>query len=344
MWTRLESQSQGACGVSRERGVGLRPGATALSLLSTPLNIHVLRALEDEELSLADLNKAVGHPPATTMRAYLKALTDFGAVERRQEVDFPGSVSYALTEAGRRLLATAAVLQHWLTAAPDGPAALGSPAAKSAIKALVDGWDATIVRVLATRPFALTELARLIPSISYPTLERRIAAMRRVGLLEAERNGNGSRGTPYKATRWLRQAAAPLTAAIAWERRWAPAQTSMIGRIDVEASFLLAVPLLELPEGLSGCCRLAVEMRTESKLGYAGVMVTVKAGSLVSCSASLKGEPDAWATGTALDWFGWVNGHVDHQLELGGDTALARTVTEALREVLLPVAYVRVSQ
>jgi DNA-binding HxlR family transcriptional regulator len=308
-----------------------------------PLNLHVLRALEDQDLPLSDLNRAVGHPPATTMRAYLKGLTDLEVVERRQEADFPGSVSYTLTETGHKLLAAAAVLQHWLESAPDGPIALGSPAAKSAIKTLVDGWNATIVRVLATRPFALTELARLIPSISYPTLERRIAAMRRVGLLEAQRNGSGSRGTPYKATRWLRQAAAPLTAAAAWERRWAPAQTSPIGRIDVEASFLLAIPLLGLPEELSGCCRLAVEIRTESKLEYAGVMVTVEAGRLVSCAARLKGEPDAWATGTALDWFTWVNGHAGHQLELGGDTSLARSITEALREVLLPVEHVQVS-
>lgn len=321
----------------------MRPGATALSVLSTPLNLHVLKALEDQDLPLADLNRAVGHPPATTMRAYLKALTDLGVVDRRQEPDFPGSVSYTLTEAGHKLLATAAVLQHWLDSAPDGPIVLGSPAAKSAIKTLADGWNATIVRVLATRPFALTELARLIPSISYPTLERRIAAMRRVGQLEAQRNGNGSRGTPYRATRWLRQAAAPLTAAVAWERRWAPAQTSAIGRIDVEASFLLAIPLLELREELSGCCRLAVEMRAESKLEYAGVMVTVDAGRIVSCTARLKGEPDAWASGTALDWFGWVNGHMGHQLELCGDTALVRTVAEALREVLLPVAHVQVS-
>ncbi len=294
-------------------------------------------------MPLADLNRAVGHPPATTMRAYLKALTDLGIVERRQEVDFPGSVSYALTEVGHKLLAAATVLQYWLDSAPDGPIALGSPAAKSAIKTLVEGWNATIVRVLATRPFALTELARLIPSISYPTLERRIAAMRRVGLLEAQRSGTGSRGTPYKATRWLRQAAAPVMAAVAWERCWAPAQTSAIGRIDVEASFLLPIPLLELQEELSGCCRLAVEMRAESKLEYAGVMVKVEAGRLVSCTARLRGEPDAWATGTALDWFSWLNDHMSHQLELCGDAALARMVMEALREVLLPAAHVQVS-
>jgi DNA-binding HxlR family transcriptional regulator len=299
-----------------------------------------LRALEDEEMPLADLNKAVGHPPATTMRAYLKALADLGVVERRQQAGFPGSVSYALTEAGHKLLAAASILQHWLERAPDGPIALGSPAAKSAVKALIDGWDATIIRALAARPFTLTELARLIPSISYPTLERRIAAMRRMGQLEARRNGSGSRGTPYEATRWLRQGAAPLTTAVAWERRWAPAQTSAIGRIDVEASFLLAVPLLELPDELSGSCRLAVEMRTESKLEYAGVMVSVEAGRLVSCVVRLKGEPDAWAAGTVLDWFDWVNDRPDHQLEFGGETALVSPLAAALRETLLPISRV----
>lgn len=320
----------------------MRPGATALSLLCTPLNVHVLKALEEEELALADLNRAVGHPPATTMRAYLKALTDLGVVERRQEVDFPGSVSYSLTEAGRKLLAVAAVLQHWLDSAPDGPIALGSPAAKSAVKALIDGWDAAMIRALAARPFTLTELARLIPSISYPTLERRLAAMRRVGQLEARRNGDGSRGTPYRGTWWLRQAAAPLTAAVAWERRWAPSQTSAIGRIDVEAALLLAVPLLELPEDFSGSCRFAVEMRAESRLEYAGVMVAAESGRLVSCVARMAGDPDAWVTGTALDWFDWVNGHADHQLEFGGDTAVARVLAEALRDVLLPVGHVQV--
>lgn len=290
---------------------------------------------------MADLNRAVGHPPATTMRAYLRALTDLRVIERRQELDFPGSVSYALTDAGHRLLGAAAVLQHWLESAPDGPIALGSAAAKSAVKALVEGWNATLIRALAARPFTLTELARLIPSISYPTLERRIGAMRKVGLLEGQRNGNGSRGTPYKATRWLREAAAPLTAAVAWERRWAQEQTSPIGRTDVEASFLLAVPLLELPDDLSGTCRFAVELRTLSKLEYAGVMVTVEAGSLVSCAARLKGEADGWVAGTAVDWFDWVNDHADHQLESGGDSALVRGMTEALRQVLLPVPRLR---
>lgn len=317
-------------------GGGLRAGATALSLLSVPLNVHVLTALEDEELALVDLSRAVGHPPATTMRSYLKTFADLGVVERRQEGSFPGTVAYSLARPGERLLAVAGALQSWLVDAPDGSIALGDPAAKSAIKALVEGWNSTIVRVLAARPLALTELAKLITSISYPTLERRLAAMRRTGQVQARRNGGGSRGTPYEATSWLREAAAPLIASVAWEREWAAAQTKPLSRIDVEALFLLAIPHLDLPEDLSGRCRLAVEMRTGPQPEYAGAMVTVEDGRPVSWVARLEGESDAWVGGSAGSWLGWLSGHGDRPLEVGGDSALARAVLEDLSYDLFP--------
>lgn len=316
----------------------MRAGATGLSLLSVPLNVDVLTALEDGELALADLNRAVGHPPATTMRGYLKALVDLGVVERRQAAGFPGKVAYALSRPGTDLLIVASVLQRWLDEAPNGSSPLGSPAAKSTIKALVEGWNATIVRILATRPLALTELARLVSSISYPTLERRVTAMRRVGLLEASRANAASRGTPYRASRWLREAAALLAAAVAWERRWAKEQTKGIGRLDIEAAFLLAAPLLDLPGDAAGLCRLGVEMRSGSKLEYAGAMLKVDSGRLLSCSARLEGRPDGWATGTTADWFGSANGKAGVELEFGGDISLARSIAAAMRSMLTPAS------
>lgn len=318
----------------------MRAGATALSLLSVPLNVHVLTALEQEELALTDLSRAVGHPPATTMRSYLKALADLGIVERRQEGGFPGAVAYSLTPAGERFLAVASALQSWLEDAPDGAIALGDPAAKSAIKALVEGWDATIIRVLAARPLALTELAKLITSITYPTLERRLAAMRRSGQLRARRDDSTSRGTPYEVTAWLRQAAAPLVAAVAWERKWASKQTKALSRIDIEALFLLALPLLDLPEDLSGRCRLAVELRSGSQPEYAGATVTLQAGKPFSLVARLEGESDSWIGGSAGSWLSWLSGSHDRPLELGGDSALARSVLESLRHGLFPASQV----
>jgi DNA-binding HxlR family transcriptional regulator len=321
----------------------LRAGATALSLLSVPLNVNVLTALGDDELALTDLSRVVGHPPATTMRSYLKGLTDLGVVERRQEDGFPGAVAYALTPPGEQLLLVASALQSWLREAPEGAIMIDEPAAKSAVKALVEGWSSTIVRVLAARPLALTELARLITSISYPTLERRVAAMRRTGQLRATRAERASRGTPYELTPWLRRAAAPLVAAAAWEREWAAAQTKALSRIDIEALFLLAIPLLELPGELSGRCRLAVETRSGSQPEYAGAMVTVEAGRIVSCVARLEGDSDAWAVGTAGSWLRWMSGRRERALELGGDSALVRAITDALHHTLFPVSRVGTS-
>jgi DNA-binding HxlR family transcriptional regulator len=313
----------------------MRPGAKGLSLLAVPLNVHILQALEAEERSLSDLGRAVGHPPTSTMRVYLRTLTELGVLERQREVDFPGSVTYALTRSGEKLLAVGEVLAYWLRAAPDGPISPGSTAAKSAIKALVDGWSSSIVRAIAARPLSLTELNKLIPQISYPALERRLTAMRRVGLIEARANGAG-RATPYRASSWLRASIAPLSAAVGWEQQCCPSGSPLIGRLDVEATFLLAIPLIHLPSELSGVCRLAVELRGGSDLEYAGVTVAVEEGRAVSCVAKLGGDADAWVGGSPLDWFRWVNGREGHQIELGGDASLGAAVAEGLREALVP--------
>jgi len=310
----------------------MRTGANALSLLAVPLNVHLLAALHEEGRQLADLSQAVGLPPASTMRTYLRALGEWGAVERKQETAFPGSVRYELTESGEALILTAEILQRWLGAAPNGGMALGSPAAKSAIKALVDGWNAAIVRALAARPCTLTELARAMPQISYPALERRLTAMRRAGQVEGRRSGNG-RGTPYGATPWLREGVSPLVAAAAWERRHAPSRSAAVGRLDVEAAFLLAIPALNLPADLSGSCRLAVELRGKQGLSYAGATVTVRDGE-ATASARLEDEADARVTGNPLAWFRWINGGRE-EIEIAGDHRLAVALADALREAMV---------
>lgn len=314
----------------------MRSGGIALDLLSSPLNVHVLKALEDEDRSLTELSQAVGLPPASTLRTYLRNLVDVEALERKRDDGFPGSVSYAITPVGLKLLAVGEVLQRWLGKAPEGPILLGSPAAKSAVKALVDGWSASIVRALAARPLALTELDRLILQISYPTLERRLTAMRLVGLLQSESNGSG-RGTPYRVTRWLREAVPTLAAAVAWEQRYAPAQAPQLGRQDIEAGFLLAIPLIQLPSELTGVCRLSMEVRRGAELDFAGVTVSLEDGRLVSCVTRLDREADAWVSGTAVEWFRWVNEHDDGGIEFGGHRSLALALSNVLRETLVPL-------
>jgi DNA-binding HxlR family transcriptional regulator len=298
-------------------------------VLSAPINVHVLRALAEGPRSLTELRREAGSPPQTTMRAHLRALISTGVAERRRANRFPSSVDFVLTESGRELGVVAAILEAWLRRSPDGPLELDDRAAKSAVKALIEGWGTNMIRVLATRPFSLTELNGLISGLSYPSLERRLGAMRLAG--QVERLPGPGRGTPYAVTDWLRRAIAPLAAAARWERAHVPAQTVPIRRLDIEAAFLLAVPLLKLPSELSGSCRLAVELAAANGGGQqAGALVAVREGEVVSCRASLQGHADAWASGSAREWLTAVMEQEADQLEIGGESQLARALLDGL--------------
>ena len=127
-----------------------------------------------------------------------------------------------------------------MTRAPGGPIAPDSEAAKGAVKALAGGWSSTLMRTLANHAFTLTELDSLIPEVSYPSLERRLAKMRSTGLVEPVQAGG--RGTPYVVTDWLRHSIAPLCAAGRCERRHLEDKSAPITNVEVEASFMLAIP------------------------------------------------------------------------------------------------------
>jgi len=308
-----------------------RAGSVALSLLAAPLNFHILKTLEGEPKALLDLRRAVGSPPQSTMRLYSRTLTEQGIIDRRRRAEFPGSAEYLITESGRDLLGVARILQDWLRVAPEEPILLGSPTSKSATKALVEGWSTNVVRALAARPLSLTELNRLIPKVSYPSLERRLGAMRLAGLVEPQ-PGNG-RGTPYAATEWLRRAVVPIAAAAGWERHYRPKDSKSIGRLGVEAAFLLAVPLLDMPVDFRGRCRLAVEVQSGSSPVFAGVLVNFEEGKIVSCTSRLEGEVEGWVVGTPEAWLSRMKGDDQPSLALGADLVMAEALLDSLRGV-----------
>ncbi len=310
----------------------MRAGAHALSLLSVPLNVHAMQALAERPLSLVELRRAVGSPPQTTIRGQLRILAAAGVVERCGESGVQ-AVSYKLTRQGEELLAVAEVLRAWLLAATEGPIQLTSVAARSSTKALAEGWSSAIVRALAARPLSLTELSRLISGFSYPTLERRLGAMRMAGLVES-RPGNG-RGTPYAVTDWLRRAIAPIAAAARWERRHLPAGTEPIRRIDIEAAFLLALPLTSLPEDRSGTCRLAVHTSSGAKHHRAGVVVGVESGRIVSCVTRLDAPVDASIAGSASTWINAVLERDGIGLKVSGRRRLALALEEGIHQALV---------
>jgi DNA-binding HxlR family transcriptional regulator len=302
-----------------------RAGGQALSLLSTPFNASVVMALADGPRPLIDLRRETGSPPQTTMRGHLRALVAEGVVRKTRQKEFPGTVDYQLTDSGRDLLAVARILTGWLAASPEGPTELGSNAAKNAVRALVEGWSTSIVGALAVRPLTLTELDGVIAGLSYPSLERRLGAMRTVRQIEPL--ATSSRGTPYTATDWLRKAIAPLVAGARWERRRLRERAAAIASRDVEAAFLLTLPLLRMPAEALGSCRLAVQAVDSSQ---AGVIALVRNGTAACRGTRLDARADAWAHGSGGSWLSAVIERDVAGLEIGGRTDLARAVVERL--------------
>jgi DNA-binding HxlR family transcriptional regulator len=301
-----------------------------LTLLATPISGTVLLALSEGPKRLVDLRRACGSPAQTTLRAHLRELEGFGAIEKRRGSSFPAAIECELTSAGRELLFVASAIERWLGTAPEGQLPFGTPEAKAAIKALVDGWTSTMLRALAARPLSLTELDGVVTGLSYPSLERRLGAMKLAGQVQACPGEGEGKGTPYTVTGWLRLGIAPLAAAAAWERRHLPEDSSPIGRIDTEAAFLLTLPLLRLPPQLSGSCRLGVEMNKGRDRRLVGAMAHVEKGRIASCNVRLDSNPDAWATGSTGAWLRAVIGADVDGLELGGDQRLARALLEGL--------------
>ena len=306
----------------------LRAGGRALSILAAPLNLQVLRALSERPMRLAELRKATGLPAQTTLRGHLATLVELDVLQKRPTQQMPYAVENELTTLGHGLLDVADRLEIWLQSAPEGPIQLDSPAAKGAIKALVDGWESKMMRALAARPLSLTQLDRLISDFSYPALERRLASMRLAGLVEGQRGQSG--GTPYSVTDWARLGVAPLAAASHCERVYMGEDSAPVTQIDIEAAFLLATPLVGLPPDVAGSCQLEVEASPGVVPRPAGVQVTVENGRVVSCVSRLQQSPGVYAAGTALKWFRAVKDGKVKELRFGGSGRLAEEVVGGL--------------
>lgn len=316
-----------------------RAGAQALTMLASPLTSRLLLALANGPRQQMQLRRETGSPAQTTLRAQLRRLTTAGLISRRRRTGFPGGVDHELTEAGRDLLSVVAPLRDWLADAPERPLPLGSPAAKAAIKALAEAWSTCMLRALAAKPASLTELDRLIESFNYPSLERRLAAMKLAGQAEPLAD-SGERGAPCRLTDWARRAVGPLIAAARWERRHLGPEAPPLGGVDIETAFLLAMPLLRLPDGLCGSCRLAADVGNGRRPSLAGVVVEARQGRIESCTTRLDGYPDAWALGDLGDWMTATIEGDAARLEVGGDSRLALAIAAGIHHALFKPASV----
>jgi len=317
----------------------VRAGGTVLSLLAAPLIVPILRAHVEGPLRLPDLRERIGGAAQTTLRGQVGKLRDIGALEREVQAGvMPYTVVNEITPAGMGVLAVAELVEAWLARAPQGPIPLGSEPAKGAIRSLVGGWGSTILRALAAEPCSLTELDSAIPDLSYPALERRLSGMRAARQVEARPSAVGT-AKPYAVTEWTRQAVGPLVAAGRCECQHFSEDAEPLTSVDVEAAFLLAVPLVEAESSHTGSCLFAVDTddqeEDEPSNRLAGVHVEVENGYVASCISKIEQNPQAWALGAVESWVEAIlDGRIE-SLRLGGhDQDFVQGLIEGLHGAL----------
>jgi DNA-binding HxlR family transcriptional regulator len=322
----------------------VRAGGLVLSLCAGPLTVPILRAHTDGPLRFPELRERIGGAAQTTLRAQIGNLRGIGALAKHERGGMPYTVENELTEVGRAVLLAADALEMWLACAPQGPISLGSEPAKAAIRALIGGWGSTMLRALAARPLSLTELDGVVAHLSYPAIERRLAAMRAARQVEQLPEKGG--GRPYAITPWVRQAVAPLAVAGRCECRYLSAEAELVTRIDIEAAFLLAVPLVSLSGERGGSCLLAVDTSVTgtaeidpggSQRRLAGVRVEVGGSQVKSCVSKLEDDPGTWALGTVETWLDALIDGRRGGLRIGGeDPDLVRALVVGLHRSLFP--------
>lgn len=314
------------------RGEG-RAGALILTVLATPLNPGILEELSRGPRRLSELRHQVGSSSHASLRARLRQLGELGVVGTRRRGPFLGTREYELTDLpGRELLFVATTVEGWLASAPEEPLHFDSDAGRTAIAGLAESWSSTMLRALAAGPASPAELDGNVGRLRRESLERRLWALRRAGLVASSNPANEH--TSYEITDWLRKGTGPITAAARWERRHIPHATAPIGTIDAETGFLMVMPLLKPAPGLSGSCRLGVEFGDGKDRCLAGVTVEVGGGRVTACTTQLESSPSAWATGPPEAWLRTAIDADPNRLELGGNQRLVRGLIDGLNQVL----------
>lgn len=290
---------------------GARPGSRTLEMLASSISCQILRSLSTGPMGLTELGDGLG-----------------------STIEIPGCdrehTEARITPSGREMLFVSDTLEEWLAQAPSGLLPFGGDGATEAIEALADSWSSTMLHSLAAGPRSLSELDGASDATGYPATERCLDAMRLSGQLQARR-GAGE-GAAYSVTDWLRRGVAPIVAAARMENRHL-SDSPEVASLDVEAAFMLAVPLLRLPVDMSGSCRLALELDGGAGLP-AGVTVEVEEGRIAACTPDLQGDHDAEATGDLSTWFDTVIEANPDEMELGGDRGLAMALVYDLHRVL----------
>jgi hypothetical protein len=323
-----------------EGGFRARAGALTLLYLASPMERSILLAMLAEAATGADFMDEVDVPDPEDP-VPLEIIADPYLVEPADPDADPNApigwdTKLRPSQAGKDLLFVGSVLERWLRDCPEGPIELG-PQAGPALSALLGGWSSTVIHALAGEPSTVAQITEAIGILDYDVVDERIREMLGAGLVGTL--GEDTEGARFGATDWLRTAIAPLAAGARQELCHPLEDTAPIAALDVQAAFLLTLPLIELPEDLAGACSLVVDLEEGVRGSPTGVTVEVDEGRVVSCDVRLEEWVDAWATASAGDWLEAVIEGDVAGIRGGGDRHVSGALLEALHETLfgLPV-------
>jgi DNA-binding HxlR family transcriptional regulator len=307
-------------------------GTRALSIFTRVLNARILRAHGSGALSAQELREKLGWAAKASLRSAIARLTELGALEREPS----RAPSTRLTAAGRDLLTVAEALERWLSRTEFGALELPDPAARAVVRTLVASWDSGMIQALARRPRSLADLDAEIGEHDYPALKRRFAKLRGAAL--AASIDEKARSPRYEPTAFLRRAAVPLLRATCWERDHASGAWRPDAR-DLQASLLLALPLLELTPSATGSFVLAVTpvraARRKAEPPAPMVELIVEEGRVESLRPSPEGTPKSWLAGSFGAWLDALSAGRPVALRAHGpDGALALATVEGLRSAI----------
>lgn len=318
-------------------GIGVeRAGSQALSVFAYALNARVLQAHADGPVSLGELESTLGWAAKASLRAATAQLCGLDALKREGR----RPIVTKLTPAGRDLLSLANTLERWFSHSPYGALDFDHGAARGIVRALVAGWDSTIVQALAEGPCRLAELRWEVDDHSYPALKRRFVNLRTASLLTPI--DEEARSPTYEATPFLRHVVGPLGLAVQWERDHAYEAPSLAPR-DLTALLLLCLPLAELPSSASGSCVFATPSEPLPSNGGTSspttISLVVEKGRVVSLAKNASSRPATWALGSSDAWLDVLLDCQIRRLRLHGpDAKFAWGVLVSASEAILQAA------
>jgi DNA-binding HxlR family transcriptional regulator len=212
-------------------------------MLADAVNVSILRLLARGELPVTKLPEHLGPVSRTTRFSRLRELEELGIIVREKEGASPPLTHCMLSPAGRELVAVVRLLRRWLKENPNRSLGNGDLFGVPETRALAIGWNSTVFRWLAERPYSLTELnAQSPPEVSYHELRKAREALSDTGLITAV--ASGDRGQPYQLTGWTRRAAPALAAAVRWEHDFLSGEGHEPTSTEVETLLRLFIPSL----------------------------------------------------------------------------------------------------